>query len=71
MTSDDQAKPTRDELLREADVKDIEVLRALKRIAIEAQRSRRKHTAVILCVISGVFLIRQVLPPAWMVWLPL
>lgn len=47
------------------------ILRALQTISEQARRDRHRQTAVILTVASGLFLIRTMLPPAWVVWLPL
>lgn len=64
----DMQTPPEDDREKERD--ELRVLRALRDAAQEAHRERVRYTWVIVSAIGVVFLIRQFLPPAWMLWLP-
>lgn len=63
--------PADDEQTRREQQENLDLLRALRQVSQQARADRHRQTAVIVSVMTALFVIRQVLPPAWTVWLPL
>lgn len=58
-------------VIRREQQDNLDLLRALRQVSEQARADRHRQTAIVVSVVTALFVIRQVLPPAWTVWLPL